>query len=91
MYVTLFQQAGLILDPARRNYMGQNLKIEFAGLAHQDRRTKDLLVVSMDNPHENCLVTVLLIRSVTLNLNPDGKQNQRGALKHNRSPHGYPL
>lgn len=64
---------------------------EFAGLAHQDRRTKDLLVVSMDNPHENCLVTAVLIRSVTLNLNPDGKQNLRGALKHNRSPHGYPL
>lgn len=63
----------------------------FAGQAHQDRRTKDLLVVSLASPHEISLVTAVLIRCVTWNQNPDGKRNQRGVLKHNRSPHGYPL
>jgi len=70
MFVTLFQQAGLISDTAIRNYMGQYPMFGFAGLAHQDRRTKDLLVVSLASPHEICLVTAVLIRNVTRNQNP---------------------
>ncbi len=65
MFVTLFQQAGLISDTATRNYMGPYPMFGFAGLTHQDRRTKDLLVVSLASPHEIGLVASVLIRSGT--------------------------
>ena len=87
MFVTLFQQAGLISDTDTRNYMGQYPMYGFAGLAHQGRRTKNILVVSLASPHEIGLVTAVLIRSVTRSQNPDGKQNHRGVFRNTTVVH----